>query len=120
MAMEALQAGAVDVMENAAVPIPPALPGRAWPKESGGGPARIRPRAEEATSAVRARRPIASKGSSDARLFPARRVILLGASTGGTEALRAMLSSTTRRLARHLHCAAYRRRISPRPSPIAE
>jgi two-component system chemotaxis response regulator CheB len=93
-ALEALQAGAVDVMEKPAGSYSACADGtRLAEKVRAAAGARVRlfpglpapdPRPGTAQNRVIA---------SDARSFPARNVILLGASTGGTEALKSVLTS---------------------------
>lgn len=86
-ALDALEAGAVDVM---------AKPGEAW--SVGDMPAQLARRVKSAAVA-QLRRPASAAGASQAIAAPSggvtfhpRQVILIGASTGGTEALRVLLS----------------------------
>jgi two-component system chemotaxis response regulator CheB len=93
-AMEALQAGAVDVMEK---------PGGAYSAYADGNrlaekivaaaSARIRPPLDDARPDRRGAVTAPRVAAPDARSFPARKVILIGASTGGTEALKTVLTS---------------------------
>ena len=85
-AMEALQSGAVDVIEK---------PNGAYSALTDG--ARL---AEKIRAAAGARirlaqlsSPLSRSSASAPRSFPARKIILLGASTGGTEALKTVLMS---------------------------
>ncbi|MGA2175401.1 MAG: chemotaxis response regulator protein-glutamate methylesterase [Verrucomicrobiota bacterium] len=94
-AMEALQAGAVDVMEKPGGAYSAHLDGaRLAEKIRAAASAKVRARSEETTLFTRPRptreiRP----GAACPRSFPARKIILLGASTGGTEALKTVLTS---------------------------
>ncbi len=93
-AMEALQAGAVDVMEK---------PGGAYSAHADGAPlaekiraaASARVQAHSGETTFLTRRPAREMAKSPARprAFLARKIILLGASTGGTEALKTVLTS---------------------------
>ena len=92
--MEALQAGAVDVMEK---------PGSAYSAQADGARLADKIRAAACARVWARREEIAPPDSGPARntgpiqprprFFPARRIILLGASTGGTEALKTLLTS---------------------------
>ncbi len=93
-AMEALHAGAVDIMEK---------PGGTFSAHGDGGRlvekiraaagARVRAHPEETTLFTRRPTRAAGQGTPRSRSFPARKIILLGASTGGTEALKSVLTS---------------------------
>lgn len=93
-AMEALKAGAVDIMEK---------PGGSYSAQNDGARlaekiraaacARLRAHSDE-TSVFTSRPTRApAKEAARPRFFPARKIILLGASTGGTEALKSVLTS---------------------------
>ena len=107
-ALEALQAGAVDVMEK---------PGGNFSAHADGtrlaekirAAAGARVRAASAESRFVRPPPGAGAGRLGPRsaVFPARRIILLGASTGGTEALKTLLTSLPGRPAGHLHRATH-------------
>jgi two-component system chemotaxis response regulator CheB len=93
-AMEALEAGAVDVMEK---------PGSSYAAHADGihlaekiraaASARVRARSGETTLFTRRPTSATGNGTTRHRSFPARKIILLGASTGGTEALKTVLTS---------------------------
>ena len=93
-ALEALQAGAVDIMEKPGGNLSANTDGaRLAEKIRVAAGARVRTGSE--TTAFPARRPTREAGTvpSRHRLYPARKIILLGASTGGTEALKSVLTS---------------------------
>jgi two-component system chemotaxis response regulator CheB len=93
-ALEALQAGAVEVMGKPGGSSTAPLDGlRLAEKIMAAAGARVRPVAEwpRPIPARRAAEP--RTNGAGARHFPARELILLGASTGGTEALKAVLLS---------------------------
>ena len=93
-ALEALQAGAVDIMEKPGGNLSASADGaRLAEKIRVAAGARVR--AGSQATALLARRPTRETGTVPARprLFPARKIILLGASTGGTEALKTVLTS---------------------------
>jgi two-component system chemotaxis response regulator CheB len=93
-AMEALQAGAVEVMDKPNGSYSAAIDGtRLAEKIRAAACARVCPGSE---TQFRTRRPSISRNSSVSaapRTFPARKIVLLGASTGGTEALKTVLTS---------------------------
>jgi len=93
-ALEALQAGAVDILEKPGGTFSAQADGtRLAEKIRAAAGARVRARAEETTWFTR--RPTRAMGTGAARpgSYPARKIILLGASTGGTEALKTVLTS---------------------------
>lgn len=91
-AIEALQAGAVDVMEKPSGAYSAHADGsRLAEKIAGAARARLRPRS--AVPPVSARATVVSPGSSTSSPADGRSLILLGASTGGTEALKIVLTS---------------------------
>jgi len=93
-ALAALQAGAVDVMGKPGGTYSAYADGaRLAEKIMAAAGAHIRPMADETIQAVPPLPHPARAVSPDDRLFKARQIILLGASTGGTEALRAVLQS---------------------------
>ena len=93
LALEALQAGAVDVMEKPGGSSTAYSDGsRLAEKIRAAASARIRTRGEEA--AVRPRTDL-TRAATPARSCSQRKVILLGASTGGTEALKTILTSAS-------------------------
>jgi two-component system chemotaxis response regulator CheB len=93
-ALEALQAGAVDIMEK---------PGGAYSAHADGArlaekiraaaSARVRAGSEDATLPARQPAKTIEQRPAILRFIPARKIILLGASTGGTEALKTVLTS---------------------------
>ena len=92
--MEALQAGAVDIMEKPGGTHSAQADGaRLAEKIRAAAGARMRARPEE--TALSSGGPMRKTGPDQTRprSFPARRIILLGASTGGTEALKSVLTS---------------------------
>ena len=93
-ALEALQAGAVDVMEKPGSPHSAHAAGaRLAEKIRVAAGARVWARADD--GALPARQPARAIGprGTGLRPIPGRRIILLGASTGGTEALKTLLTS---------------------------
>lgn len=93
-AMEALEAGAVDIMEK---------PGGSYSAHADGSGlaekirtaagARLQARTEEVKIFTRSPARAIGQGAAGSQSFPARNIILLGASTGGTEALKTVLMS---------------------------
>ncbi len=93
-ALEALQAGAVDVMEKPGGSYSAHADGtRLAEKIKAAASARVRMRSGETTFVYRRPEPQVRAAITEARAFPARKLILLGASTGGTEALKTVLMS---------------------------
>lgn len=93
-AMEALQAGAVDIMEKPSGSYSAHADGtRLAEKIRAAAGARVRSRSGETAIFTRpAARPVPSAAPRAGALSP-RKIILLGASTGGTEALKTVLTS---------------------------
>ena len=93
-ALEALQAGAVDVMEKPGGSNCAHADGtRLAEKIMAAAGARVRMGATETASLQDPSKPRVRNAGTGARSFPARKLILLGASTGGTEALKKVLLS---------------------------
>jgi two-component system chemotaxis response regulator CheB len=93
-ALEALQAGAVDIMEKPGGNFSACADGaRLAEKIRAAASARLRSGPEAGVSLARRPRREARTGPAHPRSFPARRIILMGASTGGTEALKSVLTS---------------------------
>jgi two-component system chemotaxis response regulator CheB len=93
-AMEALEAGAVDVMEKPGGSYSAHADGtRLAEKIRAAAGAQVRARSGETTLFTRPPAQTAANGTTRPRSFPARKIILLGASTGGTEALKSVLIS---------------------------
>jgi two-component system chemotaxis response regulator CheB len=93
-ALEALQAGAVDIMGKPDGNLSPRFNG-AYLAEKIRAAAGARMRAGSEAASFNAPRQTreARTGAARPRFFPARKIILLGASTGGTEALKSVLTS---------------------------
>jgi two-component system chemotaxis response regulator CheB len=93
-AIEALNAGAIDIMGK---------PGGSFTAHANGAilaekiraaaTVKIHAAVESSPQPVKARSLAAGQGDSRRNAFPARRIILLGASTGGTEALKTVLTA---------------------------
>jgi two-component system chemotaxis response regulator CheB len=93
-ALEALEAGAVDIVDKSPGNFSARVDGaRLAEKIRAAAGARVRPGSE--TTAFLARRSAREAGISPIRprFLPARKIILIGASTGGTEALKSVLTS---------------------------
>ncbi len=93
-AMEALEAGAVDIMDKPSGSFS-ANGNGALLAEKIRSAAGARVQARSGETALLTRRPTGAIGNGAARSqsFPARNIILLGASTGGTEALKSVLTT---------------------------
>ena len=90
-ALEALQAGAVDVMEKSAGLLSACAQGRLLSEKiKAAAGARLRGFSPDPPPARPGAPPA---GATTARLFPPRKIILMGSSTGGTEALKTILTS---------------------------
>jgi len=93
-ALEALQAGAVDVMEKPSGSYSAHADGtRLANKIRAAANTNIGLRVQETSRVQPASKKVLSPAATSNRIFPKRRLILLGASTGGTEALKEVLLS---------------------------
>ena len=90
-AMEALQAGAIEVLEKQSGSFSAFADGAYLAEKiKAAAGARLAPRADQTAFLYR---PPANLGARERRAFSPRQIILLGASTGGTEALKTVLRS---------------------------